>query len=173
MGWGDESSSRPSCVHVAPRSRTLMLMAMDYANRWERTGFDASYGKLSDQLQTVSAEVGAVAGGINMAQIAERHAAAESEALRAQGDSEQVVHPGLTPDSLYPACDAACLTLCSFHPSVDGLQPSRVSASWVLPKICLPPLSKSLVHSLNEQSFCHTLFKQHDSIKIKINHCTI
>ena len=103
MGWGDESSSRPSCFHVALRSRTLILMTMECANRWERTGFDTSYGKLSDQLQTVSAEVDAVASGINMAQIAERHAAAESEALRAQGDSEQVV------------CRVLRLTPCALH----------------------------------------------------------
>ena len=64
---------------------------MKHVGRWERSGFDISYGKLSDQLQTVCAEVDAVASGINMAQTAERHAAAESEVLKAQGDSEQVV----------------------------------------------------------------------------------
>ena len=60
--------------------------------RWERSGFDADYGKLSQQLQTVSAEVEAVVSGIDVAQTAERHAAAESEVLKAQGDSEQVHH---------------------------------------------------------------------------------
>lgn len=78
-------------------------MAMEHVSRWERSGFDASYGKLSEQLQTVSAEVNAVASGINMAQIAERHAAAESEVLKAQGDSEQVV------------CLVLCLTPCTLH----------------------------------------------------------
>lgn len=78
-------------------------MTMECANRWERTGFDTSYGKLSDQLQTVSAEVDAVANGINMAQIAERHAAAESEVLKAQGDSEQVGYSilCLTPSTVH------------------------------------------------------------------------
>jgi len=60
--------------------------------RWERSGFDADYGKLSQQLQTVSAEVDAVVSGIDVAQTAERHAAAETEVLKAQGDSEQVHH---------------------------------------------------------------------------------
>ncbi len=40
----------------------------------------------------MSAEVEAVVSGIDVAQTAERHAAAESEVLKAQGDSEQVHH---------------------------------------------------------------------------------
>lgn len=60
--------------------------------RWERSGFAADYGKLSQQLQTVSAEVDAVVSGIDVAQTAERHAAAETEVLKSQGDSEQVHH---------------------------------------------------------------------------------
>ncbi len=40
----------------------------------------------------MSAEVEAVVSGIDVAQTAERHAAAETEVLKAQGDSEQVHH---------------------------------------------------------------------------------
>jgi hypothetical protein len=40
----------------------------------------------------VSAEVSAVVSGIDVAQTGERHAAAESEVLKSQGDSEQVHH---------------------------------------------------------------------------------
>ncbi|DBB02415.1 TPA: Outer dynein arm protein 1 [Trebouxia sp. C0006] len=71
-------------------TRNKALQADIRELRWERSGFAADYGKLSQQLQTVSAEVEAVVSGIDVAQTAERHAAAESEVLKAQGDSEQV-----------------------------------------------------------------------------------
>ncbi|KAA6426509.1 MAG: hypothetical protein FRX49_03619 [Trebouxia sp. A1-2] len=71
-------------------TRNKALQADIQELRWERSVFDADYGKLSQQLQTVCAEVDAVVSGIDVAQTAERHAAAETEVLKAQGDSEQV-----------------------------------------------------------------------------------
>ena len=58
--------------------------------RRERSVYDSSYDKLSEQLETAAAEVSAVVGSIEVAQTAERHALAETEVLKAQGDSEQV-----------------------------------------------------------------------------------
>ena len=49
-----------------------------------------AYGKLSEQLQSVSAEVDAVVGSGEVARAAERHATAEAEVLKAQADAEQV-----------------------------------------------------------------------------------
>lgn len=58
--------------------------------RWERSGFDATHSKLSEQLQSISEEVDAVMASTEVAHTAERHAAAETEVLKAQGDAEQV-----------------------------------------------------------------------------------
>ena len=62
--------------------------------RWERSGFDATHSKLTEQLHTISAEVDAVVATIEVAQTAERHAAAETQVLKAQGDAEQVSDSG-------------------------------------------------------------------------------
>ena len=48
------------------------------------------HGKLSEQLQSISAEVDAVVGSSEVAHAAERHATAEAEVVKAQGDAEQV-----------------------------------------------------------------------------------
>lgn len=48
------------------------------------------HGKLSEQLQSISAEVDAVVGSNEVAHAAERHATAEAEVVKAQGDAEQV-----------------------------------------------------------------------------------
>ena len=90
--------------------------------RWERSGFAADYGKLSQQLQTVSAEVEAVVSGVDVAQTAERHAAAESEVLKAQGDSEQVRHERKEK-----------VTLCSDH---NGSLLRRQPGAIVAPHCC-------------------------------------
>ena len=105
--------------------------------RWERSGFDADYGKLSQQLQTVSAEVDAVVSGIDVAQTAERHAAAETEVLKSQGDSEQVQH-----------LHHACLTLAHQQPLFCWQ--SGCTAAWaawysafLVHTKCCPALSRS------------------------------
>ncbi|KAL3130935.1 Outer dynein arm protein 1 [Trebouxia sp. C0009 RCD-2024] len=70
------------------RNKTLQSEIQEL--RWERSGFDMAHGKLSEQLQIISAEANAVAASTEVAHAAERHATAEAELLRAQGDAEQV-----------------------------------------------------------------------------------
>jgi len=84
---------RQACCLYSSNTTPVQNITLVHAStlcRWERSGFDAAYGKLSDQLQNVTAEVDAVVSGINVAHTAERHATAETEVLKAQGDSEQV-----------------------------------------------------------------------------------
>lgn len=87
--------------------------------RWERSGFDMAHGKLSEQLQIISAEANAVAASTEVAHAAERHATAEAELLRAQGDAEQVsqcTHSNLmllwcTHDCINFLCNQLCSNL--------------------------------------------------------------
>lgn len=57
--------------------------------RWERSGFDVQYGKLSDQLRKLTAELDTAVTSLDVARTVERHAVAEMEVLRAQDDTEQ------------------------------------------------------------------------------------
>lgn len=84
------------------------------ACRWERSGFDAAYAKLQDQLHNVCAEVDAVVGGITVAQTTERHTAAETEVLKAQGDAEQVNKCGCICTAWTKSPVVPCMTLTAY-----------------------------------------------------------
>ena len=61
--------------------------------RWERSGFDARYGRLTDQLHKLTAEVETAVTSLDIARTVERHATAEAEVLKAQNDAEQACSP--------------------------------------------------------------------------------
>lgn len=48
------------------------------------------YGRLSDQLRRLTAEVETAVASLDIARTVERHATAETEVLKAQNDAEQV-----------------------------------------------------------------------------------
>ena len=90
--------------------------------RWERSGFDAQYGRLSDQLHRLTAEVETAVTSLDIARTVERHATAETEVLKAQNDAEQASTPcALSQRLVVPSAAVACCRSPMLYRSMSSL----------------------------------------------------